>query len=291
MVHKLKIVVLRFGTDSSSMRSGDFVIKNLSDDKYIVSDVIVSTNNDWYLNGVRVVPERFLKNVDLVFNLLSDDLFTVKLLETFKVDFVGPDFFSANLSKNHYLLKNIYKKGGLKSPYFEVLRKDTYDSGKLLNLFRSIPMPCVVKSQGSKSVFVDNLKDLERAVSESFSFSDLIIVEEFVRGMKVSCHVVDRFRNQSCYTTLPQDIDAFCVAVLGDKEKREIQKISVDVHNEIGLKHYSRSDFVVTKNRGVYILKTNYSLDFNDESLLRKSMVDVGIEAEEFLDHLVCCHR
>jgi D-alanine-D-alanine ligase len=58
------------------------------------------------------------------------------------------------------------------------------------------------------------------------------------------------------------------------------------IHRALDLRHYSRSDFIVTP-RGIYYLETNTLPGMTEESLLPKSLAAVGVSFPDFLSHLV----
>ncbi len=58
------------------------------------------------------------------------------------------------------------------------------------------------------------------------------------------------------------------------------------MHDALGLRHYSRSDFIVSP-RGIYYLETNTLPGLTAESLLPKSLKAVGVEYPDFLTHLI----
>jgi D-alanine-D-alanine ligase len=59
------------------------------------------------------------------------------------------------------------------------------------------------------------------------------------------------------------------------------------VHRALGLKHYSRSDFIIHPRRGVYVLEVNTLPGLTSESLIPKAMRAVGSDLHELIDHLV----
>jgi D-alanine-D-alanine ligase len=63
--------------------------------------------------------------------------------------------------------------------------------------------------------------------------------------------------------------------------------MAIEAHRVLGLRHYSRSDFIVTKKRGVYILEVNSLPGLTKESLLPKSLEAVGCSLPFFLDHVI----
>ena len=58
------------------------------------------------------------------------------------------------------------------------------------------------------------------------------------------------------------------------------------IHRELGLRHYSRSDFIVAP-KGVYYLETNTLPGLTTESLMPKALAAVGVPFRDFLSHLV----
>ena len=62
--------------------------------------------------------------------------------------------------------------------------------------------------------------------------------------------------------------------------------MAVAAHNAIGARHYSRSDFIVSK-KGIYILEINTLPGLTAESLLPKALNAVGSSHKELLEHLI----
>ena len=58
------------------------------------------------------------------------------------------------------------------------------------------------------------------------------------------------------------------------------------MHTGLDLRHYSRSDFMVSP-KGIYFLETNTLPGMTSESLLPKSLAAVGVAFPDFLSHLV----
>jgi len=58
------------------------------------------------------------------------------------------------------------------------------------------------------------------------------------------------------------------------------------MHRALGLRHYSRSDFIVTP-KGIYYLETNTLPGLTTESLLPKALAAIGVSFRDFLAHLV----
>ncbi len=117
---------------------------------------------------------------------------------------------------------------------------------------------------------------------------------------------MDEFRDEEIYSLLPIEIrkpvdSAFfdfkakyggqsqeiCPGNFTAKEKKEIQDMARLAHKALGLRHYSRSDFILHPKRGIYILETNTLPGLTSESLLPKSLQAIGCSLPDFLDHLI----
>jgi D-alanine-D-alanine ligase len=144
------------------------------------------------------------------------------------------------------------------------------------------------------------------ALEKALKYSDVIIVEEFIKGKEATCGVVENFRGQMIYPLFPveiikpKDFEFFgydakysgesseaCPGNFSEKEKKTIQDMAVEAHRILGLRHYSRSDFIVSPKRGVYILEVNTLPGLTKESLLPKSLEAAGCSLSNFLDHVI----
>jgi len=296
MINRLKIAILRgggnFGERDICLESGLVLSQNLSKEKYIISDVIISRDGNWYLNGVIIRPENLFNKIDFVFNLFDESGKTQKILEHFKIPYCGADSLASAVSFNKNLSKKIFRDFSLKTPYGEILKKENYDENSALKIFRSIPLPLVVKP--AKGNFlgetVNNLSDLKNEIEKAFNFSDVVLVEEFIRGREVLCGVIDSFRKNKIYSFLPIEIDENFEKKfpprLNKFEKEEVQKLAKLSHKILGLRHYSHSNFIISK-RGIYILGTKSLPIFSRDSFLPLSLDSVGLSFGEFVEHLI----
>ena len=66
-----------------------------------------------------------------------------------------------------------------------------------------------------------------------------------------------------------------------------MQNMAAEAHKVLGLKHYSRSDFIINPKRGVYILEVNTLPGLTNESLFPKSLEAIGCSISNFLDHVI----
>jgi len=317
MVHKLRIAVIRGGVSNEyevSMKTGSSILNNLSADKYVIYDVVITRDGSWLVGGVIVKPERFVINLDMVINALhgeyGEDGRVQKMLDDFGVPYTGSGSVTSMFGMNKNVSKKIYQNYGIKTPYSTLLKSDDINEDSIQRLFRNFPLPCIVKPvRGGSSIGIfiaKDLRELRSALEDCSKHSNSILIEEFIRGKEATCGVIDNFREQNIYSLLPIEIilpedstffdydskysgqsQKISPGRFSQAESKEIQRLAIEAHKALGLKHYSSSDFIVHPKRGVYILETNTLPGMTEESLFPKSLEAVGSNLEEFLEHLI----
>jgi D-alanine-D-alanine ligase len=313
---KKKVGVLRGGPSSEyevSLKSGKSVLDNLSN-KYEVLDIFISKDGVWHYQGVPIKPVDIFKKVDVIFNALhgayGEDGTVQKILDQFSIPYTGSTALASAIGMNKVLSKKIYKNNNLKTPLHLTISKKNNNSSEIIKIFKSFPMPAIVKPvSGGSSVgtaIAKTLLELESAIDDALQYSDQALIEEFISGREATCGVVDNFRNELNYSLLPVEIrkptdsaffdynakyggksEEICPGNFTAVEKEMIQKIAKEAHKVLGLRHYSRSDFIIHPKRGIYILETNTLPGLTSESLLPKSLQAVGCSLSDFFDHLI----
>ncbi|MEN9622160.1 MAG: hypothetical protein RLZZ67_594 [Candidatus Parcubacteria bacterium] len=321
--HKIRVAVLRGGPSSEydvSLKTGETVLKHLPASKYEPIDVFISKDGIWHVNGMEKSPAEALKHADVAFVALhgqfGEDGKVQRILEHMGVPFTGSQSFPSAVAMNKHLTKGGLKqiKDKVKMAAHKVFSREEILAKGPHELFREIPHPSIVKplSAGS-SVGVTVVKDyfaLGEALAKALEHSDSVIVEEFIEGREATCGILESFRSEKHYALLPVEIvphkastffdyDAkygggsleICPGNFDEATKKAIQDAAQAVHAELGLRHYSRSDFIVHPKRGVYFLEVNTLPGLTTESLLPKSINAVGSSLSEFLDHVITLAR
>lgn len=314
---RIKVGVLRGGPSSEyevSLKTGKSVIDNFNPEKFEVLDIFIDRAGTWHLQGLPITPEKLFKKVDVVFNALhgayGEDGTVQKILDQFAIPYTGSKSLASAIGMNKVLSKKIYKDHGLKTPLHKVLHSKEHKSEHVAEIFKSFPMPVVVKPvSGGSSVgtnIAQTLSELGSAIEEAFKYGEQIMIEEFISGKEATCGVVDNFRDKEVYSLLPIEIrkpsdakffdynakyggktEEICPGNFAAAEKKIIQEMSEKAHRALGLRHYSRSDFIIHPRRGIYILETNTLPGLTSESLLPKSLQAIGCNFPSFLEHLI----
>lgn len=300
-----------------SLKSGASVLSALDANKYEPRDIFIDKAGQWHLHGAPQKPERALNGVDVAVNLVhgeyGEDGTLQRVLDTFHIPYTGADALTSALAFNKHRTNTEAHKLGLK-----VAHNALVDSTKVtdlhktaLNIFRAFPHPFFVKPvTGGSSIGmtkVDNFDALEFALSKAFAVASQALVEEYIPGREASVGVIDDFRNEKVYALMPVEIvpppalpffdyDAKYSGQTIERvpghfstaEKRTLMDAAKAVHSGLGLRHYSRSDFIVSP-RGIYFLEVNPAagIGFTEESLFPKALQAVGARTADFFDHII----
>lgn len=313
-----KVLIIRGGPSSEydiSLKTGKTVISALAE-HYTVTDCIIDKNGDWYVNGFKKEPQILVRGYDVVFNAMhgeyGEDGQVQRLLENLGAKFTGSKSLGASLAMNKFMAKKIFSDLGIKTPIHKLINR-TDNDGNIeqiaISIFRSIPIPVIIKpvDRGS-SVGVTIARDYASLVNSLISLFvsyDRLLVEEYIPGKEATVGVIEEFRNQKHYALLPIEIktgendlfdydakyfgttEKICPGNFSSEEKLLLQEMAVKAHQALGLRHYSRSDFIIHPRRGIYILETNALPGLTTESLLPKSLKAIGSDHQQFLKHII----
>jgi len=315
---KISVAVLRGGPSSEhevSLKTGESVLNNLHAGKYTARDIVIDKNGAWHVVGTKKNPAQALTGVDVVFNAMhgeyGEDGQVQRILEQLSLPYTGSDVFGSVLAMNKISAKRRLATEGIKTPAHAVIRKEQGNIGEqILSTFRSLPLPVIIKPANlGSSVGMSVARDFstfEAGVYTALKHADVILIEEFIKGKEATCGVVERFRGKDIYSLLPIEIrppadkeffdyeakysgrsEEICPGNFSPEEMREIQRLAAVAHQSLGLRHYSRSDFMVTPKRGIYYLESNTLPGLTQESLMPKALGAIGSGLPEFLDHVL----
>lgn len=306
--------ILRGGPSSEyevSLKSGESVLKHLPAHKYQVRDIFIDKNGLWHLEGRPIDLATLARSVDVVFNALhgeyGEDGQVQKLLDRFSLPYTGSGHYASALAMNKTLAKEKFRGAGLRTPVGLEIRHGEDLDWAGTKIWQKISPPWIVKpaDRGSSVglALVKSLGELKQAIENCLKVSDSVLVEEYIRGREATCGVVEGLRGQDLYALFPTEIvrqseqlfdyeakygshKLLCPGRFSEKEKQELERLAKLAHQTLGLRHYSRSDFILTP-RGIYILETNSLPGLTEQSLLPNALQAAGITYPDFLDHLV----
>ena len=241
---------------------------------------------------------------DLVFNALhgtcGEDGQIQGVLEWLGIPYTGSDITGCALSLDKHLTKKLLAAEGLPTPAW-----DTFDlsGGTLPLLPGSLNPPIVVKPRASGSsagvTIVRTHEEWTRTMIAAAAHTTALLAEEYIAGREFSCGVLgenalpvveivssdELFSYAAKYT--PGGARHLVPAPIDRDLTSRLQMLALSVHRLIGLRDYSRTDFIVTKEGRPYILEINALPGLTPQSLLPDEAHSAGISYEALIDRLV----
>lgn len=296
-----------------SLETGASMLANLPQELFTTRDIYIDRNGVWHDRGRATTPDRVLRQTDVVLNGLhgeyGEDGEVQKLLERFGIPYTGTRALGSHLAMHKLLSKEYAREAGMLTPAYFYIEKREGADGVVSQSIRSFPQPVVVKPANWGSSLgvsiVGGYEPVHRAVEKLFKAGGgSVLIEEFLDGREATVGVVEGMRGETLYSLPPIEIipprgDFFsynakysgqtreiCPGNFSRVDSEELQRLAKLIHRTLGLRHYSRSDFIVTP-KGVYYLETNTLPGLTANSLVPNALKTVGISLSEFLSHLV----
>ncbi len=178
----------------------------------------------------------------------------------------------------------------------------------LERVFERLSPPLVVKPMnGGSSLGMSVVRSRDEflyAVLFAFEHAEQLLVEQYVRGREVTVAVLDDFRGEEHYVFPPVEVvptksswfdyeekyaghaREMCPAPLRPETTRALIVLARHIHRALGLRDYSRSDFILGRD-GIYFLEVNTLPGLTNTSLFPKAVESVGATMPQFLDHVL----
>jgi D-alanine-D-alanine ligase len=223
------------------------------------------------------------------------------LLEYLNLPYTGSGIEASALAMDKHLLKKLCAAEGLPTAAWDLF---DLTGGTLPLLPGSLDLPLVVKPrfEGS-SVGVSIVRTHEQwtkaMISAAQDYGE-IVAEEFVEGREYTCAVlgeealpvVEILPNRDEYYTYDAKYAAggsthVVPARIGEDLAARIQMLALSVHRLVGLRDYSRCDFIVSKEGRPYILEINSLPGLTPTSLIPDACNAAGISYQALVDRIV----
>ncbi len=288
------------------------MVANLPRTRFTVRDIYIDKQGTWHERGKPFAPADILRTLDVAVIALhgeyGEDGEVQKLLEQFQIPYTGSDSLGSYIAMHKVLSKERAKEVGLRTPRYKFLERGADIEKEVYDITRTFQQPVVVKPiRWGSSVgvsIVGGYAHVYSAIHQLLAETDALLVEEYIRGTEATAGVVEGLRGERLYALpvieiIPPANDFFSYEskyngksaeiVPGRFPKQvhdELSRSAQLMHDTLGLRHYSRSDFIVAPS-GIYYLETNTLPGLTKESLLPKSLAAVGIAFPDFLTHII----
>jgi D-alanine-D-alanine ligase len=227
------------------------------------------------------------------------------LLELLDIPYQCASVTGCALSMNKIISKVMYRNAGLPIAKDVILSHSQESEAERLISAR-LPWPVVVKpaSDGSSLgvSIVHDRRQLAAALRQAFSLDSSVLVEEFLKGTEITAAVLGNddpwalplieivpppnsfFDFTAKYSGITEEI---CPARIPPQDGNRIRELAIRAHKALHLKGYSRSDFILTPNRGPVLLETNAIPGMSANSLLPLAARTAGLSLGQLLDQLI----
>lgn len=217
------------------------------------------------------------------------------------VRYTGSGYLGAAVAMDKIITKKLVRPLGIRTPDWKEYANVTED--QIAKIAAENPAPCVVKTPtGGSSVGVYIVKkpdELEPALREALRYSSSILVEQFIEGKEFT-NAVLKDRALPCVEINPKDggydysnkykagaTEEICPGRLAPEQAEEMGTMAKEVHRILGLRTYSRSDFMVTADGTIYFLEVNTLPGMTPTSLVPQEAAAVGISYADLCDQIV----
>ncbi len=317
-MNRTRVGVIRGGQSTEydvSLKTGQTVLSHLADSNFDVRDVLIDRQGTWHLHGRPMDPIRVLDQIDVFFIALhgsyGENGELQQYLDAHSKAYTGTGPLGSALSMHKASAKRALEGAPYRFAEHRVMVVDDYTDEAVLELFTTFMMPAVVKPMdGGSSVataLVRTRRELAAALREVFEVSATALIENYIRGREVTVAVAEGFRGENLYVFPPIEIaytnsDFFdykekyadeggarelCPAPFDRATTQALMEHARHVHRELGLRDYSRSDFMVTKQGDVFFLEVNTLPGLTPTSLVPKAIDAVGAKLPHFLEHVI----
>lgn len=220
--------------------------------------------------------------------------------DLFGIKYTGSDYLSSAIAMNKEIAKQFFRASGIPTPCgISMAREDRENDITKLDL----KLPCVVKPCcGGSSIGVTIVRDAQEfaaALDEGFCWEDELVIEEYIRGREFSVGVIEgkalpvieiapiegfydyknKYKAGSAVETCPAD--------LPEAVAKEMQHYAVMAAGAMGLDTYSRSDFLLDEEGGIFCLEMNTLPGMTATSLLPQEAAVIGVDYNQLCELLI----
>jgi D-alanine-D-alanine ligase len=231
------------------------------------------------------------------------------LLELLKIPYTGSGVLASAIGMDKYVCRRILEISGIDVPRTVPIPRRKWETGKEMlaeRIVGEIGFPCVVKpcregcSTAVKKVVA--AEGIPEAVENAFLWDNVVLVEEFLAGMEVTCGVlgVDTPEALIPSETIPTD-DVLSLEdkfLYGQGENKtparlpaeQIEKIrctAVAAFRNLNLKGYARIDMFVRADGRVAVLEPNTLPGMTPSTVLFHQAAASGITQAGLIDRII----
>ena len=296
---KKKILIISGGISKEreiSLQTGNQVAKELKKNKYIIK--ICEPDHQ-----LRDVTKKFKPNI--IFNALhgqyGEDGYIQSILENIGIPYTHSGVVASAKAMDKEISKKIFIKHKILTPkYIKYSFDDSYIE---LNtkIKKKFGYPVVIKpiNEGSSvNVYICNKSNIKNRLKKLKIYKE-ILIEEFISGREIQAAILGnkklgaielkpkrKFYDYEAKYNSKAKTEHIIPVDLTKKKFNELMNISLKVHNLLGCKGVTRSDFKYYKNN-FYLLETNTQPGMTKLSLVPEICLHKGINFIKLIELLL----
>ena len=286
---KKKILIISGGISKEreiSLQTGNQVAKELKNNKYSVK--ICEPNHNLFK-----VIKKFKPNT--IFNALhgqyGEDGYIQSILENIGIPYTHSGVIASAKAMDKEISKKIFIKHKILTPKYIKYSFDDHFTKLIPKIKKKFGFPVVIKpiNEGSSvNVYICNKSNLKNKLKKLKPYKE-ILIEEFISGREIQAAILGNkklgaielkpkrkfYDYEAKYNSKAQTRHIIPVD-LSKRKFNELMSISYRVHNLLGCRGVTRSDFKYYKNK-FYLLETNTQPGMTKLSLVPEICMHKGI--------------
>lgn len=223
------------------------------------------------------------------------------LLDMLGVAYVGSQGKSARLAWQKPTAKVLVERAGLSTPRWVTLPRDTFRelgaTQVLARVLESLGSDLVIKPAMGGSALgvgvIESADDLPRAVVDAYTYGEVALIEQRVRGVEVSVGIIDLgdgpfalplveieprsgvYSYEARYNA--GETSFYTPARLADDVAETAQAAALEIYRTLGLRHISRIDLIIDEAGVPWFLEANVLPGLTETSMVPQAIVAAGL--------------
>lgn len=219
-----------------------------------------------------------------------------------KVKYTGSDEIGSKNAMDKAITKRMLEEDGrIKVPFGITVSKDNVEYVKSFMDEATFPVvfkPCSGGSSIGVSI-IDNKEELHLLLEKGLAYDEQYILEQYIKGREFSVGIlgdkalpaIEIIPKQGFYDYQNKYIagatEEVCPANIEDSIFKEMLNQAKLVHDIMGLKVYSRSDFILSDDGEIYCLEVNTLPGMTPTSLLPQEAKVLGYSHADLCEEIV----
>lgn len=310
---KPRIGVLRGGVSDEydvSIKTGAAVLESLLRRGYPTSDILITKDGTWHIDGYPAPLEKIARRTDVIWNALhgayGEDGRVQQLLEMLGTPYTGSRPLASALCMYKDLAKDAVRKAGVRVPQGLLVRRGESVDEVAHAIFQRMGPPYILKPRAGGSslgLCVARTRDeLYAALRAVLMYAPEVIIEEYIKGRELVMGAIQTKEGTThplwpFEVNLPRGADVFSYEIKYASENRyvplesralgeDIAHVVRKIAETLSLAHYFRADFILT-DRGPYLLEVNTLPGLSPTSSFPKMLAQSDVSFDEFVDHVI----